>query len=136
MRALGIIILPLNPLHGAGMKDGNETLCMEYEGKKFIKCMETNAYSVDEVFATTKSVKSRQIYTNKLLNIIQSLEIPPGVITQKLSTTLTLTFNSSLFYYIYFTDPKMQIAFENPDNVPRILLSLKENQSYAVYLKV
>ena len=118
------------------MKDGNETLCLEYEEQKFIKCMEANAYSVDEVFATTKSVKSRQIYTNKLLNIIQSLEIPPGVITQKLSTTLTLSFNNSLFYYIYFTDPKMQIAFENPDNVPRILLSLKENQSYAVYLKV
>ena len=118
------------------MKDGNETLCLEYEGDKFITCMEANAYTVDEAFVPTKFVKSRQIYTNKLLNIIQSLEIPPGVITQKLSTTLTFTFNSSLFYYIYFTDPKMQIAFENPDNVPRILLSLKEKQSYAVYLKV
>ena len=71
--------------------------------------------------------------------IAQSLTIEPGVITDKLNSTLNIELNNRLSFFIEIMDTKCDdMMFESPDILPRIFITLKENQSYLdlVYIKV
>ena len=133
-----ITVLPINPKSGMGWKSGDDRACMEYRGTEFIDCIEKNAFSSKEVFLnTTRSwpVTSKHFYTNNISAVLHYVE--DGGITQKITDTLILALNSSLQYYIHFTDPKLQVTSDNPNIVPRILLTLKEHgDGFIVYLKV
>ena len=135
---LVITVLPINPKSGMGWKSGDDRACMEYRGTEFIDCIEKNAFSSKEVFLnTTRSwpVTSKHFYTNNISAVLHYVE--DGGITQKVTDTLILALNSSLQYYIHFTDPKLQVTSDNPNIVPRILLTLKEHgDGFIVYLKV
>ena len=133
-----ITVLPINPKSGMGWKSGDGRVCMEYRGTEFIDCIETNAFSSKEVLLnTTRSwpVTSKHFYTNNISAVLHYVE--DGGITQKVTDTLILALNSSLQYYIQFTDPKLQVISDSPNIVPRILLTLKERgDGFIVYLKV
>ena len=136
--SLVITVLPINPKSGMGWKSGDDRACMEYRGTEFIDCIEKNAFSSKEVFLNNTRpwpVTSKHFYTNNITAVLHYVE--DGGITQKITDTLILALNSSLQYYIHFTDPKLQVTSDNPNIVPRILLTLKEHgDGFIVYLKV
>ena len=107
---LVITVLPINPKRGMGWKSGDDRACMEYRGTEFIDCIEKNAFSSKEVFLNNTRpwpVTSKHFYTNNITAVLHYVE--DGGITQKITDTMTLALNSSLQYYIHFTDQNCKL---------------------------
>ena len=80
--------------------------------------------------------KSKGYFANNMSAIHQYFMIDPGDITYESQTTLWITLNKSLNYYIYLMDPKLHITSVSPDIVPRILLTLNKNTQLFFHYKV
>ena len=141
----GITIFPLNKNFGSGLKSNNETLCKGFEGDQFIQCIEGDVYSVRDINMTTFSyynktrydVKAKPFYINKYHGIGFALDMESAMITHLAMESLQLNLNNSLSYFIQIMDPKLQMLSDNPDAVPRIMISKRENTgSFLIYLKV
>ena len=141
---LVITILPWN--HRTGWKNDKDDIpCKEEDkGKKFIECIENNTYTAKELLVTGQDfstpakylTKSKGYFANNMSAIHQYFKIDPGDITYESQTTLWITLNKSLNYYIYLMDPKLHITSDSPDIVPRILLTLNKNTQLFFHYKV
>ena len=141
----GITIIPLNKNFGSGLKSNNDTLCRGLVGEKFIQCIEGDVYSVHDINMTTFSfynktrydVKAKPFLISKWQGIGLALDMESAMITHLAMESLQLNLNNSLSYFIQIMDPKLQILSDNPDAVPRIMISKRENTgSFLIYLKV
>ena len=142
----GITINPLNKNFGSGLKSNNGTLCKGFEGEQFIQCIESDVYSVHDINMTTFSfynktrydvVRAKPFFISKWKGIGLALDMESAMITYWQMESLQLTLNKSLSYLIQIMDPKLQILSDNPDAVPRIMISKRENTgSFLIYLKV
>ena len=137
----GITINPLNKNFGSGLKSNNGTLCRGL----FIQCIEGDVYSVHDINMTTFSfynktrydVKAKPFFISKWQGIGLALDMESAMITHLAMESLQLNLNNSLSYFIQIMDPKLQILSDNPDAVPRIMISKRENTgSFLIYLKV
>ena len=106
-----------------GWKIGNGTLCKDYKGDKFIKCIEKITYSVNEIIFIKheNEIISSNVYFDNTFGIISSLRIIKGSITHTISTSMTIQLNGNLSYYVEIIDNRLQSSYESPDIIPRIL---------------
>ena len=109
-----------------GWKIGNGTLCKDYKGGKFIKCIEKITYSVNEIIFNKHwdEIISSNVYFDNTFGIISShFALLKGqlTITHTISTSMTLQLNGNLSYYVEIIDNRLQSSYESPDIIPRIL---------------
>ena len=141
-----ILVITILPWNRTGWKNDEDDIpCKEEDkGKKFIECVENNSYTAKELlltgvdFSTPEKylTKSKGYFANNMSAIHQYFTIDPGDITYESQTTLWITLNKSLNYYIYLMDPKLHITSDSPDIVPRILLTLNKNTQLFFHYKV
>ena len=76
-------------------------------------------------------------YTDTWNGIAQSVEIGDNVITTNWDSTLNwIELNSSISYFVYIMDKRLQFVTSNPNIVPRSKLTLKQAAgSVSVYLQ-
>ena len=120
------------------VKPLNDARCIDADD--YIKCMENETFSVEEVFPFNyKDFNSTPFYADLRSGIAQSVKINPGAISTSAAQTQTLNMklNPNMSYIIILTDPKMQFTSYNPEVIPRILLKYPENVGVVtLYLKV
>ena len=128
---------------GSGWKKGFTDVppeCKKQKGFDFIQCIERYTYAANETILNIDDsvMKVNYYFLGGFTPIAQSLTIEPGVITDKLNSTLNIVLNNRLSFFIEIMDTKCDMMFESPDILPRIFITLKENQSYLdlVYIKV
>ena len=132
-----ITIFPINATTGTGWSDGDYTACMDYEGHQFIQCIERYAYSEEDLLLeSNKNIKFRKIFVVNYTAIVQSLEIGEGDITFQSKSTMEIKLKNNLSYFVYITDPKLEVFFDSPSIIPRIMLSLKEKAGLLIHLEV
>ena len=141
-----ILVITILPWNRTGWKNDKDDIpCKEEDkGKKFIECIENNTYTAKELLTTGQDfstpekylTKCKGYFANNMSAIHQYFMIDPGDITYESQTTLWITLNKSLNYYIYLMDPKLHITSDSPDIVPRILLTLNKNTQLFFHYKV
>ena len=141
-----ILVITILPWNRTGWKNDKDDIpCKEEDkGKKFIECIENNSYTAKELLLTGEHfstpekylTKSKGYFANNMSAIHQYFNIDPGDITYESQTTLWITLNTSVNYYIYLMDPKLHITSDSPDIVPRILLTLNKNTQLFFHYKV
>ena len=122
-----------------GFKKENGPTCANRNGDEIIRCMEEKAFSINETFPLEQTNLEVQLYyvDNHLLGLGQSVKIKPGKISKRVTETVSIIMNPNMSYYVQIMDPKMKFTSFNPDSVPRVIMSLKENAGIAnFFLKV
>ena len=122
-----------------GFKNGNGQTCTNKNGVELIQCMEEKTFSVNETFPLEQTDLEIQLYyvDNHHLGLGQSVRIKPGKISKRVTETISIIMNPNMSYYVQIMDPKLKFTSFNPDSVPRVIMSLKENAGIAnFFLKV
>ena len=133
-----IIINAVNPKTAVGWKaDFDEDDCPNTT--QFIKCVERFAYMAEEIIISGNFYQftMTDFYTDTWNGIAQSVEIGDNVITTNWDSTLDwIELNSSISYFVYIMDKRLQFVTANPIIVPRSKLTLKQAAgSVSVYLQ-
>ena len=134
-----ITIYPNNPVTNLAYKTANnETPCTGTIGDQYIKCMENETYSAEDIFPFNKGhFKVRSYYIGNSHGMVHSVTIDPGVILTSSARTLTIKMNPNISYVIVMTDPKLRFMISNPKVVPRTVLILGKNSgTIQLYLQV
>ena len=86
-----------------GWKIGNGTLCKDYKGDKFIKCIEKITYSVNEIIFNKHwdEIISSNVYFDNTFGIISSLRIVKGSITH------TVTINTIMKKFQLWSEKRL-----------------------------
>ena len=118
------------------MRPLNDARCIDADD--YIKCIEDEAFSVEEVFPFKyKLFNATPFYSDLRNGIAQSVKINPGAISTSAAQTINMKLNPNMSYIIMLTDPKMQFTSYNPEVIPRIVLTYAENVGIvSLYLKV
>ena len=156
MHISAITILPINPKTGWGCKtcevsvdltsahglysSVNSRICMNASGPDFIKCVEDEVYTSDEVIVNSPdpdSFNATSFYTSDFTGyILQSIDVKPGRMTHNLRSTLPIELNKNLSYISVFTDPKLIFLTASPLTFPRPFLKIEEVSHVQVYIQV
>ena len=121
------------------------TFCKDESGDKLIKCVEDNVHmardifisdiqfkpvykddNIDQLFAaeSNQSIDVQPRYLDNYNGMAHVLYPEPGVLSKQMLSTLQVTLNNTLFYYIVIGDPKFMFNTMRPDTVPTTLIKL------------
>ena len=129
----------MHPHDGGGWKNAHPASChtANETEEQFIQFIEENAYSSMDIFLSQNNSFSVQpFFVNDWYLLAQLLEVDAGVISHDLST-LNISLNPDLSYYVRIVDPKLQTIIRNPYTIPRTLINLKQNAGRVqAYFKV
>lgn len=81
------------------------------------------------------SLNSTSVFMNNWDAIVQSVRIKEEKMSHIMSS-LNLSLNKNLSYFIYFSDPKLQFIIASPHAFPRSKLTVEEQANVFSYLKV
>ena len=137
---LAIFIISYNPLSGLGW---HYMHCEGKSGDKLMKCVEDNVYMEKDILISyykiksltgkfdlqfaadsSKSIEVQPHYLDNYNGMAHVLYPEPGVISKQMLSTLQVTLNNSLYYYIMIGDPKFMFNTMRPDTVPTTLIKL------------
>lgn len=91
---------------------------------------------MDIFLSQNNSFSVQPFFVNDWYLLAQLLEVDAGVISHDLST-LNISLNPDLSYYVRIVDPKLQTIIRNPYTIPRTLINLKQNAGRVqAYFKV
>ena len=143
--------MPINPKSekSYGWKYENMS-CINFAGEELHKCLETKAYSTQDIFYltvnntqallttihTNQTITAKPVFLSMRTGLPQSLQLEPGVISQDVQLSLHLTMRDNISSFVTLTDPKLQFDSINPDAIPKAQLRLNHKQQIMVYLKV
>ena len=134
-----ITIYPINPVTKLGYKTAEDTPCTNTIVDNYIKCMENESYSVEDIFPfnKTKHFKVKPYYAANIKGIVYSVTIDSGVMRTSVTRTLNIKMNPNISYFIVMTDPKLQFISTNPKVIPRTVLKFEKNSgTVTLYLQV
>ena len=104
-------------------------------GEKFIKCIEENAYTTEDIFSRYEvpnflhyKLEISTFYMLVFYGLVKSLHINPINTEKNPVTRYWIELNGHLRYDIYFMDPKVQFISDDPSLIPRTKFVLKENE--------
>ena len=104
-------------------------------GEKFIKCIEENAYTTEDIFSRYEvpnflhyKLEISTFYMLVFYGLVKSLQINPINPEKKPVKRYWIKLNGHLRYNIYFTDPKVQFISDDASLIPRTKLVLKQNE--------
>ena len=124
-----IVILPQNPKkHDTGWKQYH--MHCKGSGDKFTKCIERITYNETDIFTEANhSFNINSFYVDRLLSVVQSLEIGEGQITQNSVSSMKIPLNNenNLAYTVQIMDPRIQIFSRSPDTIPRSWFKLNDH---------
>ena len=143
-------------MSGDGWKGASEyppaqaliTFCKDKSGDKLINCVEDNVYTAKDIFMADFKFKPMfavdsnqsvfvQYYGDNYNGLAQVLYPEPGLISKQMFSTLQVTLNNTLFYYIMIGDPKIMLNTLRPDTVPITLIKLEKGTGQNIlFLKV
>ena len=113
---------------------------MNASGSDFIKCVEEEVYTFNEVITKSTdpdSFNSTSFYTSDFIGyVLHSIDVKPGYMTHNLISTLFIELNQNLSYYIVFTDPNLKFLTATPDTFPRPFLTIEKPGQVQAYIKV
>ena len=162
---LAIFINAYNPLSGYGWKGSTDylfeqalvTFCKDESGDKLIKCVEDNVYMARDIFISDIQFKPVykendidhlsaaesnqslyvQYYVDNYNGMALVLYPEPGIISKQTLTSLQLTLNNTIFYYIVIGDPNFMFNTIRPDTFPITLIKLEKGTGLnMLFLKV
>ena len=115
-----------------GFKNGSSTDCNNTNGEDMIQCWEKIAYSIDDIILYNRGFSDiEHFYAGYNLGLALSLKIETGMISTSVLSTLHITINSNMNYYLLVTDSKLQATSNNLDLVPRTAIILEKNAGTA-----
>ena len=134
-----ITIFPKNPINGEGWNStiARNAICKtgDLSGEKFIKCIEENAYTTEDIFSRYEvpnflhyKLEISTFYMLVFYGLVKSLQINPINPEKNPITRYWIKLNGHLRYDIYFTDPKVQFISDDASLIPRTKFVLKENE--------
>ena len=150
---LAIFIISYNPLSGLGW---HYMHCEGKSGDKLIKCVEDNVYMEKDILISyykiksltgkfdlqfaadsSKSIEVQPHYLDNINGMAHVMYPEPGVISKQMLSTLRLTLNNSVFYYIVIGDPKFMFNTFRLDLMPTTLIKLEKGTGQNIlFLKV
>ena len=135
-KSLVITVIPKTP-GGSGMKDIKENFTLQ-TGSKLQELMEKSGYTIGEVLMSSSApVATRTIFSTEETWLVHSISPPPNSLTSSVNTTLKLSLNPRLEYFIMITDKTFTLLSANPQVVPKALLKAKRNAGkIRIYLAV
>ena len=130
------MIVPIDPKTGLGSKTTEQF--MSETGQELRESLDGDGYSYDEIVLASNNPVSRKIVFTNRNNMLVHLLLPgPDSLTTSKESSLRLTLNSNLSYYLSFIDPIFSFPAANPKTVPQTLLPVKQNAgSVLVFLEV
>ena len=99
-------------------------------GDKFTKCIERITYNETDIFTKANhSFNINSFYVDRLLSVVQSLEIVEGQITQNSVSSMKIPLNNknNLAYTVEIMDPRIQIFSRSPDTIPKSWFKLNDH---------
>ena len=152
-------------MSGDGWKGASEypfghalvTLCKDKSGDNLIKCVEDNVYMAKDFFMSDFKFKPVykednidhlsaaesnqslyvQYYVDNYNGMALVLYPEPGIISKQTVSSLQLTLNNTIFYYIVIGDPNFMFNTIRPDTFPITLIKLEKGTGLnMLFLKV
>ena len=120
--------------------------CKDEREAKLMKCVEQNSLSISDISlqytegypgahdfdhyfdaSSNESIDIRTLFVNHVNGNAFRLLPHPGVVTEKMTSTVHLFMNNTFSYYFIISDPKLIVATARPDSVPTIMLKLERD---------
>ena len=119
------------------MKDIKENFTLQ-TGSKLQELMEKSGYTIGEVLMSSSApVATRTIFSTVETWLVHSISPPPNCLTSSFNTTLKLSLNPRLEYFIMITDKTFTLLSANPQVVPKALVKARRNAGkIRIYLAV
>ena len=118
-----------------GFKNGSSTDCNNTNGEDMIQCWEKIAYSIDDIILSNRGFSDiEHFYAGYSVGLALSLKIETGMISTSVLSTLHITMNPNMNYYLVITDSKLQATSNNLDLVPRTVIILEKNAGIANFV--
>ena len=118
----------------------NSMICMNASGSDFIKCVEDEVYTYNEIIINSTNpayFNASSFYTSDFIGyVVHSIDVKPRDITHNLRSTLYIELNQNLSYILVFTDPKLKFITASPAPFPRSFLTFKKAGHVQAYMEV
>ena len=123
------MIIPRNPETGLGKRNVSDDYKSD-TGEKLKESFDKMSYSFAEtVLNTSHSPVTQTIFFNDYNMLVHLLRMAPSVTPSSSNTSIKITLNSTLSYYLMIIDPTFSLPTANPKTIPRTLYELKPDAS-------